>query len=476
MVQKPELIGREILPIPDVPNKGKMANQPNIVLMLADNVGWGDLSCFGGLVPTPRLDRLAGEGIRFTNFNTESQCTPTRGAIMTGRMPIRTGTFTVPTPGTLGSYGLSPWEYTIAELLSDAGYATGCFGKWHLGKVPGRIPTDQGFDEWWGISESSDEADYTSYPLYPPEFPIPKVKSSVKGQPFEEVANFDRAIRPFMDEHITDKTIDFIRRSASSGAPFFAYVGFTNVHPPMIPHPDFESTSASKNPQPANIAELDHRAGQILDVLEELGIVNDTIVVWASDNSAGTLLGQTMGSSGYWRGTFGSGWEGSIRTPAMVRWSGHIPSGVVTDDIIATYDWMPTLAALVGVSDRMPLDRPIDGIDMSAFLLGQTDKSGREHFVYIGTDGELISVKWKTMKVHFRYTESTSWIAPYIKPQIPMVCDLVSDPHETIDLMQADLTAGWVIGAAMVPVIALQRSAEQFPHVKVGEEDFKGYG
>ena len=453
-----------------------MAERPNIVFMVADNVGWGDLSCFGGLVPTPRLDRLAGDGTRFTNFNTEAQCTPTRGALMTGRMPIRTGTFTVPTPGTPGDYGLSPWEYTMAELLSDAGYATGCFGKWHLGKVPGRTPTDQGFDQWWGISESSDEAEYTAHPMYPPEFPVPKVKASVKGQPFEEVANFDLAIRPFMDEHITEKSIDFIRRSAAVDVAFFAYVGFTNVHPPLMVHPEFASATQSNKPVPANIAELDHRAGQLLDVLDELGLSDDTIVVWVSDNAAGTLLGESMGSSGKWRGTFGGGWEGSIRTPAISRWPGHIPSGVVTDEIVATYDWMPTLAALIGESDRVPSDRPIDGMDMSSFLLGQAETSGREHFVYIGSDGDLISVKWKTMKVHFRYTESSSWIAPYIKPQIPMVCDLISDPHETIDLMQADLTLGWVIGAAMAPVAALRRSAEQFRHIQVGEEDFNGYG
>ncbi len=145
-----------------------MADRPNIVFMLADNVGWGDLSCFGGLVPTPRLDRLAGEGIRFTNFNTEAQCTPTRGALMTGRMPVRTGTFKVPLPGDPGHYGLSPWEYTMAELLSDAGYATGCFGKWHLGNVPGRIPTDQGFDEWWA------SAKHQTRPNTPPTRCIPR--------------------------------------------------------------------------------------------------------------------------------------------------------------------------------------------------------------------------------------------------------------------------------------------------------------
>jgi arylsulfatase len=452
-----------------------MANQPNIVFMLADNVGWGDLSCYGGLVPTPRLDQLAAEGMRFTNFNTEAQCTPTRGALMTGRMPIRTGTYRIPLPGEPGQYGLSPWEYTMAELLSDAGYATGCFGKWHLGNVAGRIPTDQGFDEWWGISETSDEAAYTAHPMYPPEFPVPKVKASIKGKTFTEVADFDLAIRPFMDEKITDKTMDFIRRSATAEKPFYAYVCFTNVHPPMIPHPDFESATASDKPATKSIAELDHRAGQILDILDELGLADDTIVVWASDNAAGTLLGQTGGSGGYWRGFFGSGWEGSIRTPAIVRWPGNVPAGVVTDEIVATYDWMPTLAALAGESARVPSDRPIDGLDMSAFLLGQTESSGRDHFVYIGSDGEPISAKWKTFKVHFRYTESTSWIAPYIKPQIPMVCDLISDPNETIDLMQSDLTFGWVIGAAMKPVIALGESAAEFRHIKVGEEDFNGY-
>jgi arylsulfatase len=408
-----------------------MSDKPNIVFMLADNVGWGDLSCYGGLVPTPRLDQLASEGMRFTNFNTEAQCTPTRSALMTGRIPVRSGTFRVPLAGEVGSYGLSPWEYTMAELFSDAGYATAHFGKWHLGNVPGRIPTDQGFDEWWGISETSDEADFTSHPMYPPNFPRPKIKASVKGQPVEEVDDFNRETRPFMDEKIAQKTIDFIRRCAADEKPFYAYVSFTNLHPPVIPHPDFEDATDSPMGVPKTLAELDYRAGQILDVLDELGLGDDTIVVWASDNAAGTLLGETGGSAGYWRGYFGSGWEGSIRTPAMVRWPGHVPAGVVTDEIVATYDWYSTLAAFASLGDKVPTDRPIDGMDMSAFMLGQADTSGRDNFVYFGTDGQPISAKWKTFKVHYRYTDSDSWIAPYIKPQIPMVCDLITDPNET---------------------------------------------
>ncbi|MCP4168396.1 MAG: sulfatase-like hydrolase/transferase [Chloroflexi bacterium] len=133
--------------------------------MLVDNIGWGDLGCYGGMAPTPRLDQLAGEGMRFQNYNVEAQCTPTRSAIMTGRLPKRSGTTFVPLPGQ-GDYGLSPWEYTLAELFSDAGYATALFGKWHLGDVEGRLPTDQGFDEWYGIKNTSDEAGYTSYPMF----------------------------------------------------------------------------------------------------------------------------------------------------------------------------------------------------------------------------------------------------------------------------------------------------------------------
>ncbi|MCP4289122.1 MAG: sulfatase-like hydrolase/transferase, partial [Gammaproteobacteria bacterium] len=343
------------------------------------------------------------------------------------------------------------------------------------GNVAGRIPTDQGFDEWWGISESSDEADYTSHPMYPPEFKRPKIKAAVKGQPHEDVDDFNRETRPFMDEKITEHTIDFIRRCAADDKPFFTYVPFTNLHPPMLPHPDFANATNSTKAAPKGIAELDYRAGQILDTLDELELADNTIVVWASDNAAGTLLSEPMGSSGFWRGTFGGGWEGSIRTPAMVRWPEHIPAGVVTDEIIATYDWMPTLAALIGEADRVPTDRPIDGLDMSTFMAGEVETSGREDLVYFGSDGELVSVKWKTFKVHFRYAESTSWIAPYIKPQIPMVCDLISDPHETIDLMQSDLTLAWVIGAALRPIVALKQSATTYRHIGVGEDGFDGY-
>jgi len=451
-----------------------MADKPNVVFMLADNVGWGDLACYGGLVPTPRLDKLAQEGTRFTNFNAEAQCTPTRSALMTGRYPVRSGTFRVPAPGEPGHYGLSPWEYTMGNLFSDAGYATACWGKWHLGNVRGRIPTDQGFDEWWGITESSDEAAWSSHPMFPPGVPTPKIKTAVKGGDIEVADEFNVETRPFMDEKITEKTINFIRRNHAEDRPFFAYVGFTNVHPPMIPHPDFVDATNSLKAAPKSIAELDYRAGQILDVIDELGIADDTIVVWVSDNAAARLTAEPMGSGGQWAGRFGGGWEGSMRVPAMIRWPGKIPSGVVTEEMVSMTDWYTTLAGLIGESERVPTDRPIDGVDMSSFFGGETETSGRDTFLYIGTDGKPIATKWKTMKIHFRYAMDDGWTSPYVTPQLPMVYDLVSDPQETMDLVQADLTIGWVLAPALAPIIALAESQAQFPNLAPGA-DFDGY-
>jgi arylsulfatase len=348
------------------------------------------------------------------------------------------------------------------------------FGKWHLGKTEDRIPTAQGFDEWWGISESSDEAGWSDHPMYPDYLPKPKIKQAVKGQPFEEVDDFNLSTRPFMDEWITEKTVDFIERKAGDDAPFYAYVGFTQVHPPVIPHPDFADAAQSPHSAPKALAELDHRCGQILDALDAAGVADNTIVVWASDNGSGATKGESFGTGGYWKGCFGGSWEGSYRSPAMIRWPGNIPAGVVTEEMVAVLDWYPTMAGLVGLADKVPTDRPIDGKDMSAFMRGDAETSGRDTYLYMGVDAEPISAKWKTFKVHFRYTEEYSWTAPYIKRQVPMVFDLINDPHEEIDLMDAELTYAWVIGLASQPLIELQQSAAQYRNISPGE-DFQGY-
>src|SRR5262245_58332444 len=205
--------------------------KPNIVFILVDNVGWGDFGVYGGTTPTPRIDKLASEGIRFNNYNVESQCTPTRSAIMTGRMPVRSGTFEVTWDL---PYGLAPWEYTIAKLLSDAGYATALYGKWHLGDVQGRMPSDKGFDEWWGVQNTWDEAGWTAYPRFKKAgVKAPMLWEGKKGQPSTPAMPLDLTVRPIVDEqYIIPKTIDFIKRQTTAKKPFFVYVGYSELHPP----------------------------------------------------------------------------------------------------------------------------------------------------------------------------------------------------------------------------------------------------
>ncbi|MGB5661494.1 MAG: sulfatase-like hydrolase/transferase [Thermoanaerobaculia bacterium] len=259
--------------------------QPNVVFMLMDNLGWGEIGAYGGGIlrgaETPRLDALAAEGLRLLNFNVEPQCTPTRSALMTGRHPIRSGTTKV-VWGVL--YGMTQWEKTIAEVLSDAGYATGMFGKWHLGDVAGRLPIDQGFDEWYGIPNTTDESLYSSHPQYDPAVgKAPVIMEGLRGQAAEVVGDYDIEARRAIDAELARRTIDFMSRQSEAGKPFFAFVPFTQPHIPTLPHRDFEGKTGH-GPYSDVLAEIDHRVGQILDAIDDLELRDDTIVIWTSDN------------------------------------------------------------------------------------------------------------------------------------------------------------------------------------------------
>jgi arylsulfatase len=376
----------------------------------------------------------------------------------------------MPLPGQ-GDYGLAPWEYTLGELFSDAGYATGAFGKWHVGDIEGRLPTDQGFEEWFGIRNTSDESGYSSYALFSDSgAPVPKIWDGVAGSPVTPVADFDLKTRPILDAEIATRTAAFVKRNAEASTPFFAYVGFTQMHPPLIHHPDFTGRSGG-GVYCDTLAELDYRTGQVLDAIDQAGIAEDTIVVWSSDNPAGRAP-YMGGSNGPWRGHFASGFEGGMRAPAIVRWPGKVDGGVVTDEIFAAVDWFPTLASLVGESQRVPTDRPIDGVDASAFLLGIGATTGRDHVICYGSDAGVMSVKWRTMKVVLRYSKSTS--GPIIKPQWPLVFDLIDDPNEEWDLMDKRLDCPWVLGPVAERLGALQRSMAKYPNIGPGEK-FTGY-
>ena len=282
-------------------------DKPNIVYILVDNWGWADIRIQGGSIPTPRIDALASEGLRMTNFNVENQCTPTRSAIMTGRLPIRSGTHRV----TYGlPYGMAPWEFTLPEMLSEVGYTTALFGKWHLGEVEGRLPTDQGFDQWFGIKNTTDEAGYSSTPQFDPEvLPQPYIWEGRKGQASTKVKPFNLDTRKTIDREIIERTEHFISQQENDDSPFFVYVGLTQIHPPLGHHPDFDNATRT-GIYGDIITEVDYNVGRILDALDKAKMTDNTIVILSGDNGAVTE-GIGGGSNGPWRAGF-TGYDGLV--------------------------------------------------------------------------------------------------------------------------------------------------------------------
>jgi arylsulfatase len=255
------------------------AAKPNILFVLADNLGYGELGVYGGGITrgaaTPRIDRLASEGLRLTNMNMEAQCTPSRSSILTGRYAIRSGTHSVPFGGVAD--GLTQWEVTMAESLSAVGYATALYGKWHLGSQDGRLPNDQGFDEWYGIPRTTDEALWPSAVGYSPSvMPPEQIMEGRKGEKSRNVRVYDIEQRRLIDAEITRRTIAFMERQAQARKPFFAYATITQPHLPTLPNPAFAGRTGNGD-WADMLAEMDHNVGQMLDAVDRLGIRDDTI-------------------------------------------------------------------------------------------------------------------------------------------------------------------------------------------------------
>jgi arylsulfatase A-like enzyme len=442
------------------------AEKPNVVIMMVDNLGWGELGVYGGGelrgAPTPRLDKLASEGMRFQNFNVEPQCTPSRSAFMTGRHPIRSGTTKV-VWGML--YGMTQWEKTIAELMSDAGYATGMFGKWHLGDTQGRFPTDQGFDEWYGIANTTDEAMYSSHYAYDAdESVIPYVVEAKKGETPKRVKEYNLKARRLIDRELTDKTIDFMKRSVKQKKPFFAFVPFTHAHLPTTAHPDFDGKTG--NGAYADVlSEIDHRTGQILDSIDDLGVRDNTVVLWLSDNGPEEIEGY-HGTAGYWRGHYFTALEGSLRVPALIRWPGKIEARKVSNEIIHMVDVLPTMARIAGY--KIPDDRIIDGVDQLDFLLGKQEKSNREGFPVFNGD-ELFAYKWRNWKMHFIQLDSM-FGAP-AKLNMPHLYNLIEDPKENYPIDKVDASASWVFPVVLKKVIEFKKTLAMEPPIRLGTPD-----
>ena len=440
------------------------AGKPNIVFILADNLGYGELGCYGGGVlrgaATPRLDRLAAEGLKLLNFNVEAQCTPSRSAIMTGRFSIRSGTTKVPRGGVAN--GLTQWEITIAEVLSAQGYATGHFGKWHLGDKEGRFPTNQGFDEWYGIPNTSNESLWTSMKGFDPTVvPMPHILEGRKGEKTRQLEVYDLKSRPLIDTEITRRTLDFIRRNAKAGRPFYAYMPLTEVHYPILPHPDFAGRTGNGEFADA-LAEMDHHVGEVVDVLQELGIADNTVFIFTSDNGPEEAL-PWRGSAGPWAGSYFTAMEGSLRVPFILRWPGKVPAGRESNEIVHEVDTFTTLARIAGAA--VPQDRMIDGVDQSDFLFGRQEKSNREGFPCYVAD-TLHAAKWRNWKVHYVWQEYK--FDPAVKLSSPQVYNLLEDPRERNNIQTVN---SWVLFPVTKLLNDFQESLKTEPPIAPGTPD-----
>ena len=406
--------------------------RPNVVLVLMDNFGYGEVGVYGGGVmrgaPTPNIDSIAAQGLQLTNFNVEAECTPSRAALLTGRYGIRTRQrLGLPPRGVW--YGITRWEVTLAELLSEEGYATGIFGKWHLGDTEGRYPTGQGFDEWMGIPRSSDRAfwpDSNSFQAGShPGAKFAHVMTAKRGAKPVEREVYDRAKRATIDRDITDYTLDFMERQAAAKTPFFAFVAYTQTHEPVDPHPDFYGSTGNGSFADV-LAQTDAYVGDLLAKLNDLKLSNNTIVIFTSDNGREGVP-RSFGFTGPWRSGMFSPYEGSLRVPFIVKWPGKIPKGRVSNQMVHQLDVFPTIAQFAGAT--VPVDRTIDGIDQSQFFMGATDQSARESLViYIGNT--LFGAKWRNWKILLREMDEESYAIREMA--YPSVYNLIVDPKEEV--------------------------------------------
>lgn len=408
-------------------------DKPNIVIMMTDNQGYGDLSCYGGLrAQTPHIDKLASEGVQFLDFQVDASCTASRASFMTARMPIRSGTSGYVEPGQPG--GLHPKEVTIAEMLKSVGYATANYGKWHLGETADRQPQNQGFDEWYGVSNSSFPVDPT-FPGYEEGLiPSQKILSAKAGEEAKAVADMTLEKRGLIDRELTEKSVSYIKEKAKDKEPFFLLTTFINPHHPVVAHPDFVGKSKG-GAYTDVLMEIDYNANQIIQAIDDAGIRENTIIIFFSDNGPTRYSPEAdhNGDAGQWAGELGSGWEGGLRTVGMMSWPNKIRSNWKTEEMFCAMDIMPTLASIVGA--EMPNDRPIDGFDQSDFLLGKQEHSNRDHrLVYY--NGDLTAVRWEQFKAHYvKYAKFKSCISPAIKlGQLPEFYNLSTDPKEIFNL------------------------------------------
>ena len=435
-----------------------MAKKPNILILWGDDIGWWNISynSRGQMgYRTPNIDRVANEGVAFTDYYGQQSCTAGRAAFITGQNPIRTGLTKVGMPG--ADVGLQAEDPTIAELLKPLGYLTGQFGKNHLGDKDQFLPTMHGFDEFFGnlyhlnAEEEPEDPDYPKDPEFKKHFGprgVLHCKADGKGgQTVEDTGPLTKKRMETIDDEVTERALKFIDETHKSGKPFFLWYNTTGMH--FRTHPAAKHKGKSNGQGDYNDVMLAHdeHIGQMLAKLDELGIADDTIVMYSTDNGVHYNTWPDAAITPF-RSEKNTNWEGGWRVPSFVRWPARIKAGTVLNGIVSHQDWLPTLLAAAGEADIKAklLDGyimgdktykvHIDGINMLPYLTGEAKESPRNFFFYISDDGDILAIRmqdWKVVLMEQRAKQLACWFEPFVKLRAPKLFNLRRDPFERAD-------------------------------------------
>ncbi len=433
------------------------AQRPNILILWGDDIGWWNISYNNrGQMGyrTPNIDRIANEGVAFTDYYGQQSCTAGRAAFITGQNPIRTGLTKVGMPG--ADIGLQAEDPTIAELLKPLGYTTGQFGKNHLGDKDEFLPTAHGFDEFFGnlyhlnAEEEPEDEDYPIDPAFRQRFGPRGVLHAWAdgggGQRIEDTGPLTIERMETIDEEVTGHALDFIDRAHKDGKPFFVWYNTSAMH--------FRTHRAEKHRGKSGqgfyndvMVAHDENIGRMLAKLDELGIAENTIVMYSTDNGPHFNSWPDAGITPF-RSEKNTNWEGAWRVPAFVRWPGKIPAGSVLNGIVAHQDWLPTLLAAAGepaIGERLleghtagekTFQVHLDGFNLLPYLMGEVEESPRQTFFYISDDGDILAIRhrdWKVVLMEQRAKQLATWMEPFVRLRIPKFFNLRRDPFERAD-------------------------------------------
>jgi arylsulfatase len=465
-----------------------VADKPNILIIWGDDIGITNVSCYSDGVMgyrTPNIDRIAAEGVRFTDYYGEQSCTAGRAAFITGQNPIRTGLTKVGFPG--ADIGLRAEDPTIATALKAQGYATGQFGKNHFGDRDEFLPTAHGFDEFFGnlyhlnAEEEPEDPDYPTHEELPnfdrfrPRGVIHSWRTDDGPQRIENTGPLTKERMKTCDEEFRDAAIDFIDRQHAADAPFFVWFNATHMH--FRTHTRDEDLGRAgrwQSPYHDTMVYHDEIVGQLLDHLDELGIADNTIVMYSTDNGPHMNSWPDAGMTPF-RNEKNSNWEGAYRVPCVVRWPGHIPAGTVLNGIVSHNDWFVTLLAAVGnpdIAEQLKAGTELDGTEYKVhldgfnqldYITGAADQSPRRHFFYVSDDGDLTALRYDNWKVMFLEQRARGtlqvWVEPYTELRTPKIYNLRLDPFERAD-QTSNTYFDWMISKAWILIPAQQYVAQ----------------